>query len=110
MASKKKDGRRKHGKVDPVRVQVSIRIARVPGLRERLTNRILNQIVRDFVDTGKTPRGIKITAINWINPVRKDPTLARWKSSSDSNQSMTQARATLRRVLRRVRFNFQGFR
>jgi hypothetical protein len=108
--AKRKDSRKAHGKVDPVRVQVAIQVAKIPGLKERLTNKILNDIVQRFVDTGETPRGIKVTAIKWINPSRVNETLARWKSSGDSDQTMAAARATLKGVIRRIKFSFPGFR
>lgn len=108
MARNKKS--KTHGKPDPVRVQVSIRVPDVPGVKGRITSAFLRKAVLQFVETGSAPRGITIDAIDWINPVRKNPELARWKSSNDPDQSMSGARKTLRRLLRRLKFNFQRVR
>jgi len=110
MAKNKKDKRKTHGKVDPVRVQVAIRVPNVPGVKSRLSPAFLRKALLNFVETGVMPRGIEVDAIDWINPVRKDKGLARWKSSNDPDQSMAGARKTLRRLLRRLRFNFQRVR
>lgn len=106
-AKKKKDPRKVHGKVDPVRVQVAIKVADVPGLRSKISPAFLRAAMLQYVETGRPPRGVEIDAIDWINPSRVHPELAVWKSSKDADQSLPQARATLRRLLRRLRFNFR---
>jgi hypothetical protein len=108
-SSKKRIDRRKvHGKVDPVRVQVAVRVKKPRGVK--ITKAFLKAAVQRYADTGRAPRGVQIVTIRWINPVRKDPSKAVWKSSEDSGQSLSQARATLRRLLRRIPLQFSHVR
>lgn len=83
-------------KADPVRIQVAIEVARVPGLKERLTNDLLRKAAIAFIETGRNPlKGVRVKVIRWINPSRKNPSLARWKSSDDTGENLTKARKSL---------------
>lgn len=101
-------GRKKRLKttVDPVRVQVSVKVADVPGAADFVTKGFLNHVMKAWIETGETPKGIKVTAIRWKNPVRKDKSLAVWKSSDSPGETLTTARTTLRRLLQRFKFDF----
>jgi len=92
--------------VDPVRVQVAVKIADVPGVEDFVSKGFLDHVVKGWIETGETPRGIEIKTIRWKNPVRKDKSLAVWKSSESPGETLTTARTTLRRLLRRFKFNF----
>lgn len=88
--------------IDPVRIQVGIALDKnIP-----VTYDFLRGIVASWADGGKLPRGIHIVYIRWINNVRANLRLARWKDSRDKGQSLAGARATLRGLLRSVDLEF----
>lgn len=87
---------------DPVRIQIGIKLDKnLP-----VTYDFLRSVVAAWADGKKLPRGIHIVYIRWINNVRRNLALARWKDSRDSGQSLQGARSTLRGLLRTVRLEF----
>lgn len=100
--------KKNHGKVDPVRVQVAIKVPKIKGIKKLITPEFLQRAMEQFVETGEPPTGIEIKTIRWINPVRKNDALAVWKSSDDDGESIENARATLRGLLRQLRYTFQN--
>ena len=89
--------------IDPVRIQVGIRLSKDAPV----TYDFLRGVIAHWVDGGTLPRGIKITYVRWINPVRATRGLAAWKDSRDKDQSLQGARATLRGLLRSVHLNIE---
>ncbi len=98
--------KRKKKTIDPVRVQVAIKVANIPGAEDFVTKGFLDRVMKGWIETGETPRGIEVKTIRWKNPVRKDKSLAVWKSSESPGETLTTALTTLRRLLRRFQFSF----
>jgi len=91
---------------DPVRIQVGIRLLKDAPV----THEFLRLVIMQWANTGKLPKGIKIVYVRWINPRRAAASLAVWKDSRDSDQSLEGARTTLRGLLRAGHFTFSvGF-
>ena len=87
---------------DPVRIQVGVKLDKnIP-----VTYDFLRSVVAAWADGARLPRGIHIVYIRWINNMRRDIRLARWKDSRDSGQTLKGARETLRGLLRTVRLEF----
>jgi|ERR1700674_683715 len=87
--------------LDPVRIQIGIRLKK----RAPITYDFLRGVVAHWADGGKLPRGIQIVYVRWINPVRARVSLAKWKDSRDSGQSLQGARKTLRGLLQSTYLN-----
>lgn len=96
MASKRKGGKRGKrgaGKADPVRVQIAVGGKKPIGVR--MTRELMDDIITQWVESGRLPKGLKITQVRWINPKRADKSLARWKEATTTGQ-INKARRTLR--------------
>jgi len=59
--------------------------------------------IRQWANTGATPRGYSITAVHWQNPARKDPALQARRHAKTPGE-IEEARATLKRFLRAAPF------
>jgi len=96
MATKRKGGPRgKRGlkKPDPVRIQVAVGGKKPIGVR--MTRALMDDIIEQWVRTGRLPKGLKITSVRWINPQRSNKSLARWKEAT-TTATIRKARKTLR--------------
>lgn len=80
-------------KPDPVRVQIAVGGKKPIGVR--MTRALMDEIIEQWVSSGKLPRGLKITSVRWINPKRANSSLARWKEATTPGQ-IRKARRTLR--------------
>ena len=87
---------------DPVRIQVGVKLDKnIP-----VTYDFLRSVIASWADGERLPRGIHIVYIRWINNVRANLRLARWKDSRDNAQSLQGARLTLRGLLRTIHLEF----
>ena len=87
---------------DPVRIQVGVKLDKnIP-----VTYDFLRSVIASWADGERLPRGIHIVYIRWINNVRANLRLARWKDSRDNAQSLQGARSTLRGLLRTIHLEF----
>lgn len=89
----KKEKRRKR-KPDALRVQIKLRVR--PGVKP--TAGRMETAVKKWIDSGdpSADPDIEISAIHWQNPDRKKPELRQWRKSTDTGQSLEEARLTLR--------------
>lgn len=82
------------GKADPVRVQIDVQVRVPKGFT--VSAALLDEVRRQWVESGKTPRGFKVSAVHWINPHRPaHPELAKWKTRT-SKGGIEHARTSLR--------------
>jgi hypothetical protein len=86
-------GKRGIKKPDPVRVQIGVGGKKPIGVR--MTRELMDDIITQWIETGRLPKGLKITDVRWINPKRSDTSLARWKEATTPGQ-INKARRTLR--------------
>lgn len=77
---------------DPLRID--IRVAVKKGFDS--SPEAQQNAIRHWAQTGRAPKGYRITTVQWQNPARKDPTLRNWRTEPPE-----QARQTLWRFLRR---------
>lgn len=78
---------------DPVRVQIAVTGKKPIGVR--MTRDLMNDIINTWVETGKTPRGLRVVQVRWLNPKRVNSKLAQWKEATTPGAIRT-ARKTLR--------------
>lgn len=71
-------------KIDPVEVQISFKVRTPRGVR--LTREVLDQVYKDWLDTGELPHAVQIRYIAWRNPDRLGA-LSDWRYSEGSEVS-----------------------
>lgn len=108
MPSKNSKTKRKkrHRKVDPVRVQVSVQTKLPPGAT--VTKSLVNQAIERWAETGRTPKWLKIAAVEWQNPGRVTKKLRNWRRAETPTE-LEEARTSLHlaRLLRGRHISFR---
>lgn len=80
---------------DELRVDVALRVEKGYDVSKAKQE----TIIRNWVESGNTPKGYHIEAVEWQNPARKDPAKAAPRVAT-ARQELQEARISLRRFLR----------
>lgn len=82
-------------RIDPVRIQVSLvgprKVVRILSAAEK------EALVREWAESWRLPKGIRVRAVTWSNPAR-----SKVKDRSPRTGPVERARQTLRGLLRKA--------
>jgi hypothetical protein len=109
-----------HG--DPVSIQITVRLKRIPkGMR--ITKKLLTEMIRRKAETsrghwdamaqtvvgakeGKTPPGIELEITRWKNPARKKGMLRTWRYPEGARGDQADAWGSLWQIIANARIVF----
>lgn len=83
---------RKHGRPDPLQVQVALRLKTRPG--QKVSPRVLQQIIDRIVNDEPLPPTVEVRGIFWRNPNRKGD-LSHWRYHAGADLSAAPTSAPL---------------
>jgi|SRR5271157_4568646 len=83
---------RKHGKPDPLQVQIALRLRTKPG--QKVHPRVLQQILDKIVNNESLPPTVEVRGIFWRNPNRRG-NLSHWRYNEGADLSAAPTSAPL---------------